>query len=251
MKQFITIIILLWSGFVFADETKFFTDVDRFMSRYVEQGRLDYRSINDNQHDLDPLIQVLKTFPVDVLTDAEQMAFWINTYNMLTIYGVLNELRKNPKFAQKGNKSYIRRVNFFYRTKYRIGGKDFSLYQIENDIIRKEFTEPRIHFALNCGSASCPLLKDGLYSAENLDAELEAAATIFIRSPSGAWIEEDKGVIHLSSIFKWYREDFERASGTVLNFVKKYMQDQDRELIEGNPNLEIKYQPYDWGLNIA
>jgi len=95
------------------------------------------------------------------------------------------------------------------------------------------------------------LLKDGLYSAENLDQELEFATKIFIQSPTGVYIDTEKKVIHMSQIFKWYRKDFEKAAGSVLEFVKKYLLEFDLEFIENNPEIKISYQEYDWNLNIA
>ena len=118
--------------------------------------------------------------------------------------------------------------------------------------MRKKFSEPRIHFALNCASQSCPLLKDGLYSAENLDRELGMAATLFIRSPKGAWLDRKNRILHLSPIFEWYKKDFEKSSGGVVEFVKKYLREEDRKFIEEHSSeIEISYQEYDWGLNIG
>jgi hypothetical protein len=126
-----------------------------------------------------------------------------------------------------------------------------TVYQIENKILREKFSEPRIHFALNCASQSCPLLKDGLYSAENLDQELEVAATLFIRSPKGARLDAKNRILYLSPIFEWYRKDFEKSSGSIIEFVKKYLTEEDRKFIEENlSEVKTSYQEYDWGLNM-
>jgi hypothetical protein len=224
--------------------------LNNLLSEYVtEEGKVDYDAIKDNKS-VDDYVEWLKTYDPETLKKRnEKLAFWINTYNMLTIYGVLMKLEKDPDFAEKGHKSYLQRVKFFWRTKYEIGGKKYSLYQIENKILRK-IDEPRIHFALNCASGSCPLLKDGLYSAENLEAELELATKIFIQSPTGVFVDTEKRVIHVSQIFKWYKKDFEKVGG-VLEFVKKYLNEFDLKFIENNPEIKISYQEYDWGLNIS
>jgi hypothetical protein len=95
------------------------------------------------------------------------------------------------------------------------------------------------------------LLKDGLYSAENLDKELDMATTLFIRSPKGARLDRKNRILHLSPIFKWYRSDFEKSSGSVVEFVKKYLREEDRRFIEEHlSEVKIRYQKYDWGLNI-
>lgn len=225
--------------------------LNSLLKKYVNsEGKVDYSSLEEET--VGNYVRWLKSFdPKNLKTRNEKLAFWINTYNMLTIYGVLSQLRKNPDFAKKGHKNVFQRFRFFWWTKYRIGGRKYSLYQIENKILREKFSEPRIHFALNCASQSCPLLKDGLYSAENLDQELEVAATLFIRSSKGARLDRKNRVLHLSSIFEWYRKDFEKSSGSIVEFVKKYLREEDRKFIEDNlSEIKISYQEYDWGLNI-
>ncbi|MHA2060513.1 MAG: DUF547 domain-containing protein, partial [Candidatus Ranarchaeia archaeon] len=118
--------------------------------------------------------------------------------------------------------------------------------------IRKEFSEPRIHFALNCASQSCPILKDGRYSAANLENELTAATQNFIRSSSGAKLNKEDKIIHLSMIFKWYRKDFEKSSNSVIQFILPYLPKDDQAWLKANKNgVQILYIPYNWGLNIT
>ena len=227
--------------------------LNSLLKQYVNpEGKVDYSSLREEAETIQDRVRWLEGFdPENLKTRNEKLAFWINGYNLLTIYGVLRELKKNPEFAESGNKSIFQRFRFFWWTKYKIGGRKYSLYQIENGILRKRFSEPRIHFALNCGSQSCPILKDGLYSAENLDQELDIAATLFTRSQNGVRLDRDNKTLHLSSIFRWYREDFEKASGSIIEFVKKYLREEDRKFIEENlSDLKISYQEYDWALNI-
>ena len=226
--------------------------LNSILTRFVDsESKVDYSSLEEEKT-VEKYVRWLETFdPKNLKTRNEKLAFWINAYNMLTIYGVLSQLRKNPDFAKKGNQSIFQRFRFFWWTKYQIGGRKYSLYQIENKILRKKFSEPRIHFALNCASQSCPLLKDGLYSAENLDQELDLAATLFIRSSKGAWLDRKNRILHLSPIFKWYKKDFEKSYGSIVEFVKRYLREEDRKFMEGNlSEIRISYQEYDWGLNI-
>ena len=149
-------------------------DIDRLnyiLGRFVDSnGKVDYDSLKEETDLVEKYVEWIKSFnPESLETLNEKIAFWINTYNMLTIYGIINEIKNNPNFMKKGNKSNLQRLKFFWLKKYKVGGKNISLYQIENDILRKRFSEPRIHFTLNCGSQSCPLLKDGLYSSKNLE----------------------------------------------------------------------------------
>ncbi|NIR86048.1 DUF547 domain-containing protein [Candidatus Bathyarchaeota archaeon] len=227
--------------------------LNSLLKKYVNsEGKVDYSSLEEEAETVENYVRWLGSFdPENLKTRNEKLAFWINAYNMLTIYGVLTQLRKKPDFAKKGHKNFFQRFRFFWWTKYRIGGRKYSLYQIENKILREKFSEPRIHFALNCASQSCPLLKDGLYSAENLDQELDMAATLFIRSPKGARLDRKNRVLYLSSIFKWYRNDFEKSCRSIVEFVKKYLEEEDRKFIEDNlSEMKIGYQEYDWGLNV-
>ncbi|UCH05380.1 MAG: DUF547 domain-containing protein [Candidatus Thorarchaeota archaeon] len=178
------------------------------------------------------------------------MAFWINAYNALSIYGVVKKLRKDPGFAKRGNSSLIQKARFFVLERFDIGNRRFSLRSLEN-YIREEFKDPRIHFALNCSSMSCPPLKDGLYSAENLDEELEHATWFYINSPQGSRLDRDRNVLWLSMIFRWYKKDFESDGLEVLDFVARYLPERDKQYVnEKLDTLTIKHVDYDWSLNV-
>jgi len=181
----------------------------------------------------------------------EQLAFWINCYNSLSIYGVVKKLQSNPDFINKGNKSWFSRVRFFALQRFIVGGKSYTLRTIENNI-RDDFKDPRIHFALNCSSLGCPLLKDGLYSAENIDIELDAATKLYLRSPEGLRLDEDSGDLSVSMVFKWYANDFETPERTIVDFIKEYAPQKIQDFIEkSGPKIKIKYIEYDWALNIS
>ena len=212
-------------------------------------GNVDYFSVMGDQA-MVSYAETLTTFDPETLqTDDEKLAFWINCYNALTIYGVVKKLKEDPSFIEKGNSSWWGRVKFFALQKFTIGGKEYTLRDIEN-YVRKEFKDPRIHFALNCASSSCPLLKDGLYSRENIQQELESAAELYIRSMEGVRLNKEDGVLELSMIFKWYKKDFERTGKTLLEYISQYMTDGDREYLQDNmKNIKIKFIDYDWALN--
>ncbi len=194
--------------------------------------------------------ETLSDFDLTTLTTREaQLAFWINSYNALSIYGVVKKLEKDASFADKGNKSWFGRVRFFAVQKFNVGGKDYTLKNIE-DNIRKDFEDPRIHFALNCSSLGCPLLKDGLYSAENIDNELDAATKLYLSSQEGLRLED--GNLYVSMIFKWYKKDFEVTGKKIVEYIKEYAPNQIREFIEDKDGkVKPKYIEYDWALNVS
>ena len=234
------------------------TEVDEVLSGLVgvlrqhldESGNVDYFALLAEKSVVQ-YADSLEDFDLTTLkTREERLAFWINAYNALSIYGVVKKLRKDPGFAERGNKNLIQKARFFVLERFNIGDRTFSLRSLEN-YIRDEFKEPRIHFALNCSSMSCPPLKDGLYSAENLDEELEHATLLYINSRQGSRLDRNHNVLWLSMIFKWYRKDFESIGLNVLDFVARYLPEKDRQYVKENSDtLAIKHMNYDWSLNV-
>ena len=194
----------------------------------------------------------LADFDLSTLTTKEKkLAFWINCYNALSIYGVVKKLERDPDFAIKGNTSWFGRVRFFALQKFNVGGEEYTLRNIENSI-RRDFEDPRVHFALNCSSLGCPLLKDGLYSAENIDAELDASTKLYLRSKEGLRLDQEEGVLYVSKIFKWYKKDFEATGKSIIEYIRNYAPTEIREFIdEGKGKVKLKDIEYDWGLNMS
>jgi len=233
------------------------TEVDEVLSGLArvlrqhldESGNVDYFALLAEKSVVQ-YVESLEGFDLTTLKNREEkLAFWINTYNALSIYGVVKKLRKDPGFAKRGNKNLIQKARFFVLERFDIGNRRFSLRSLEN-YIREEFKEPRIHFALNCSSMSCPPLRNGLYSAETLDEELEQATRLYINSPQGSRLDRDQDVLWLSMIFKWYKRDFESIGLEVLEFVARYLPEKDRQYVnEKSDVLTVKHMDYDWSLN--
>ena len=113
---------------------------------------------------------------------------------------------------------------------------------LEKDIIRPKFGDPRVHFALNCASRSCPPLNPEPFRGDQLDAQLDKLATAFVNSPKGVEYQPAQKTAALSAIFDWYKDDF-KAAGCPLAFINKRRH-------EALPNdTKITYQTYDWSLN--
>jgi len=227
-------------------------NLKNIIDRYRDpSGNVNYFALMADQAMVD-FAESLADFDMSTLrTRNERLAFWINAYNALSIYGVVKKLKKDPDFASKGNKSWFGRVRFFAFQKFNVGGEEYSLKTIE-DNIRMEFKDPRVHFALNCSSSGCPLLKDGLYSAENLDAELDAATRLYLSSKEGIVLDEEKGILYISMIFKWYRKDFEATGKKVIEYIREYAPEHIRKFIdEKKDRLNLKNIDYDWALNVS
>jgi hypothetical protein len=226
--------------------------LEEVLKRYRDPGgNVDYFSMMGDAGTI-TFAESLATFDLSSLdTREKQLAFWINCYNALSIYGVIKKLKSDPDFVKKGNSSWFQRVRFFALQKFKVGGQQFTLREIENNI-RNDFKDPRIHFALNCSSMGCPVLKDGRYSADNIDTELEEASKLYLGSPAGAKVEEESNTLYLSMIFKWYKKDFTETGKTIPEYVLQYIPEDTKNYLEAHlSDIKVKYLDYDWSLNVS
>ncbi|MHA1907229.1 MAG: DUF547 domain-containing protein [Candidatus Thorarchaeota archaeon] len=234
------------------DYTTMSGTLEDVLKRYRDlNGNVDYFSMMGDAGTV-AFAESLATFDLSTLDTREKsLAFWINCYNALSIYGVIRKLKEDPDFVKKGNSSWLGRVRFFALQKFDVGGEQFTLRQIENNI-RKNFKDPRIHFALNCSSMGCPVLKDGRYSAENIDVELDEASKLYIGSPAGASLDEESNILYVSMVFKWYKKDFEATGKSIPEYVLQYIPEDKKNYLETHLNdIKVKYLDYDWSLNLS
>ena len=205
---------------------------DTFLKKYVStSGDVDYKSIKANKKELEA---ITKTFSAtSVLTSwstNDQLAFWINAYNVFTIDLIVNHYPIKSIQNLDGGKPWdVKRIT--------IGGKKYSLNNIENDIIRPQFKDARIHFAVNCAAKSCPPILNGAFFSKSLDEQLDTVTKKFINNTKYQNITSGK--MTLSKIFDWYKVDF----GDIFTFINKY------STIKVNKNTAIVYKEYDWSLN--
>ncbi|MBK5114034.1 MAG: DUF547 domain-containing protein [Candidatus Heimdallarchaeota archaeon] len=205
-----------------------------------KQGKVDYTLLKKDQWFWEQIF-ALENEDLRKYSRNEKLAFWLNAYNLLTIKGVLVELEKNPEW--KGNITTLAKLRFFILRRFPVARKKLSLNYIEHNIIRREFQDPRVHFALNCGSASCPFLPNKLFHAETLERYLDNLTKFFINS-GNIRIDKDTLTVYLSKIFKWYKGDFDAAGG-LYQFINKYWKKDKIDFIK----YKIKFEDYDWSLN--
>jgi Protein of unknown function, DUF547 len=213
---------------------------DALLIKYVgSDGKVNYNGFNQSRDSLLLYLKLLSDNPPNstTWTEQEQISYWINAYNAFTVDLIL---RYYPLESIQDIAGDIPMINSPWDLKFfRIGGVEFDLNAIEHEILRKQFEEPRIHFAINCASVSCPDLRNEAYDAERLDTQLDEQARSFINN-------SDKNIfspaeIKLSKIFSWFKGDFE-THGTVISFIQQYRP----EVREG---VRIKYMDYNWSLN--
>jgi hypothetical protein len=229
----------------------------RVLESYVTPGgEVRYAELKRNPAELDAFLRQLAAIspenrPELFPTPASRMAYWINAYNAFVIHGVL---RAYPVESVRDLKLGFGLL-FFKRAVFVAGGKKYSLDDIEHGILRKQFAEPRIHFAVNCASLSCPTLRREPYAAERLEEQLEKAAREFIGKEDNVWMRGD--VLFLSKIFDWYGKDFLKAlerdgvaNPALADYVARYLPEPlAARLREEKPRIE--FYGYDWSLNDA
>ena len=234
-----------------------YQDYDEVLKAYVDdRGLVDYISLQANRGKLDRFNQSLGAVSpetYDSWSESKKIAFLSNAYNSFTLQSIIDQ---NPL------KDSIRDISGVWnRRKFLLAGEERTLDNIEHDILRKDFNEPRIHVALVCAAISCPPLRNEPYTAEKLDTQLDDQTAKFAASPHGFKIDKEDNKVYLSSIFKWYGKDFIKTYGVedkfsgndkqraVINYFSNELNSEDRQFIE-NQNYKVKYLDYDWSLNI-
>ena len=227
-----------------AEDTVFSHDLlDQVLREHVdEKGQVNYTKLKANPEKLEAYLDLLAFANPEELSYNEQLTFWINAYNALVIKGIVD---RYPITSVQDVKLFN---GFFSRLKFHIAGKIYSPDQIEHDIVRTEFADPRAHFVLVCASSSCPPLWNRAYTAEKLEARLETATFNFIRNPEHVRIDRAKRRVYVSKIFKWYDDDFKEGYDGVADFLADYLPPEDAEYLEST-DVQFRYLDYDWTLN--
>jgi hypothetical protein len=209
------------------------------LTRYVDDnGRVAYRDLQANDRTvLAGYLATLAQAQVAGMSEAEEKAFWINAYNAAIINGVLQGYTAENVLARK---------RFFSWYTLPVAGEQRSPDEIEHQILRKKFHDPRIHFAIVCASSSCPKLRREAYVPERLDQQLDEAARVFINDPMRNRIDAQQVV--LSQLFQWFAEDFVRNAGSVPAFVQRFVADDKSAILNAKSN-ELRYLEYNWTLN--
>lgn len=220
------------------------------LRRYVTGGSVDYAAIRrTGRGETRAYLRSLESVcPSDVesFTRAQKLAFWINAYNAYTVELILDHYPLTT----------IRSIGLLPGAAFREefielphrGSRPMSLNDIEHGILRREFHEPRIHFAIVCASKSCPRLRSEAYRADVLDAQLDDAARSFIRDPEKNRFEAGTRTLYLSPIFEWFREDFERDGTTLTAFVAQFA-DHEMANATSSGDVPVRFLDYDWSLN--
>lgn len=228
----------------------------------VKGSTIDYAQLKRDRSVLDTAVMSFNT--PDTLSEpswtlAERFAFWINAYNAFTIAAIVNHYPIRSSWFSLAPRNSIRQINGVWtKLKWSAAGREVTLDEIEHGILRPTFKDPRVHFAINCASRSCPPIRAEPYLPDHLDSQLDDAARRYLASPVGLQISEAR--LKVSSIFKWYGEDFvPRFAATIT----QPRPDRDRAILGviaayGPPeaaalarsgSARVEFLSYDWSLN--
>lgn len=237
---FLLTIIFSLNSFAFDHEHSLLTKVLKQHTKKVgSQVSINYTAIKKHPEELQSYLEGLRSVSKEEFkkfTKDQQLAFWINAYNGFTIELII---RKYPVKS-------IKDIGSFFSSAWSIKfitlfGKEMSLDDIEHKNIRKKFKEPRIHFAVNCASFSCPSLYQEAFTANQIDAQLNDAAQNFILNTKKNYYNKKEKTLYLSKIFKWYGADFNANYKGHLNYIRKF--------IKAPENAAVEWIDYDWSLN--
>ncbi len=219
---------------------------DNVLKQFVNGSLVNYTELKANPSELDAYLDQIASVSREDFqkwSENQQMAFLINLYNAAALRLVIDHypVKSIRDIGGLATGPWDRRV-------IRLFGKKSSLGEVEHKMLRSDFDEPAIHFALVCAARGCPELRGEPYIAERLNQQFIDQGRRFLAAPKKNSVDVRNRIVYLSPIFKWYKADFVKKSGSVLEFVQFYLAPElSDELSEAE--FRIKYTQYDWSLN--
>jgi hypothetical protein len=220
--------------------------LDKTLKTFVQDALVDYGALRASRADLDRYLDEVAAVPEGEFStwpERQRLAFLINAYNAFTLELVLDHY---PVKSIKEIGGWLK--DPWDQPVVRLFGRAFTLNDVEHKILRVQFAEPRIHFALVCAARGCPPLRSEAYVANHLDAQLDEQARRFLATTSKNRVNDRERVVHLSPIFKWYGSDFEKQAGSVLAALNPYWPEEAAAAL-ARGDFKIRYTDYDWSLN--
>lgn len=238
------------SADVFDHEHTSWTEIlQRFVTNDDALSHVNYLALKDEPAALERYLHSVSSVSqeqFDEWTATQQLAFLINAYNAFTVKLIVDNYPVNSIKDLGGWFSSPFKHRFI-----RLLDDERHLDDIEHGMIRKDFEEPRIHFALNCASRGCPSLRTEAYVATRLDQQLESNTRMFLRDNRRNRYLSERSTLELSPLLKWYREDFAKNNSSLLEFVASRISDDPSisEAIRAE-GVSVRFLKYDWSLNL-
>lgn len=234
MKSLATALLILLSfGTYGQDLNDFFTKTTSFLNSHVKDGKVDYKTIHNDPSELDAILKNAESISVEVSDANNYQAFWINAYNLAVIKGIINNYPTKSPLDHQG---------FFDKTTYSLAGKNITLNDIENTLLRAQFKDARFHFVLVCGALGCPPLINEAYLPSKLNTQLDRQTKLAINGDF-LKVNTKKKRVEASEIMKWYNEDFTTDGQSEIDFINTYRTEKIPN------NYKLSYFSYNWSLN--
>ena len=222
--------------------------LDRVLKARVKNERVDYVALKKDSKDLDAWLKSAGTVTETEFnrwTQSQQLAFLINLYNAATLKLIVDH------YPVKS----IKDIGSVFKGPWKqevvpLLGKTVTLDYLEHSVLRKKYAEPRIHFAIVCAAKGCPPLRAEAFVPDKLNEQLDEQGRIFLGTKEKNRWDANAHVLYLSPIFKWFSEDFEKKSGTVVTFIARFLpKEVQAEILTKTKTFDIRYTDYDWSLN--
>jgi len=213
---------------------------DEVLQAHVKDGVVDYPGVANDARFPAYLEQLDRIDPHALPGRLHRLAFWINAYNAFAIQGILDGYSPLTMIGQ---------WRYFIGRQYRVGGETINLYDLEKKVLIPNFREPRIHFAIVCASQSCPKLRSQAFAADQLEAQLEESARAFVNDPTKNRFDRETRTAYLSKIFEWFEPDFRTHAESLLNYVRRYLEDRDLAADLATQPYRVEFLDYDWHVN--
>jgi hypothetical protein len=225
---------------------------NELLSRYALDGgrRFDYAGLKKEEDRFESYVAALAAVDLATLSASELQALFVNAYNAYTVRTILSRVTSDGTYRIESIQDI---ENVFTREDHVVGGFRLSLDNIEHNVLRPTFRDPRLHFAVNCASISCPPLPTSAFTGVGIDSELEGAAMSTLRNRD--YVSVDGDALVLTKILEWYGSDFtdpayRGSEESVARFVRKYATEDVRAWIDGlGGDVPLRFRDYDWRLN--
>lgn len=213
------------------DLSDFFTAANTFFGKYISNGKVDYTAIQADKSALNALADEIAGTDLSASDKNTKIAFYLNAYNILVIKSVVNNMPVSKPTDVKG---------FFDANKFIVAGESLTLNDIENKKLRPD---PRVHFCLVCAAKSCPKITTEAFMPDKVQAQMDNRTTKTLNDANFIKVDDANKKASISQLFVWYKDDFEKSAGSVLNFINKY------RVIPIPADYSIENYTYDWSLN--
>jgi hypothetical protein len=249
MRIAIALLLLLLPLAALAQNEPDYAAWSRMLAAYYDPARgMDYGGLRaKDAKTLQALRQQLGRVNVAALNPKQQLAYWINVYNINTVATIVEHYPVDS--IRDISTDPLIRLNVFKKPRVPFGNQLLSLDDVEHKKIREVFRDARIHFAINCAAKSCPPIRPEAFTGAQLDAQLDDQARRFLTAH--VRLERDGGelTIHTTKIMDWFGDDFEKWGGGRTAFIRRYLPADKQQLIAQAKDIDIDYDDYDWALN--